>query len=879
MRLRRAAHRLLALFRARTLDRELADEISAHLEMAEAEGIAAGLNPEEARRRARLRFGSIEGITEAHRDRRALSWLDHLVRDAKFGCALLLRDAGFTAVVVAVLALGIGVTAAMFSVVDGALFRPLPFRDSSRIVRVWEAPRPGANNATSAPDFLDWRRLASAFDALAAEHSISVTMRGSGEPVRVSARAVTADYFRVFALVAERGRTFQSGDDLPSADPVVVLSHAAWETMFGADPEILARRVVLDGVSHRVVGVLPRSPFDRDRARFWKALAFKPNDLVRHSHWLTVFGRLRSGSTLEQARQQMRAIDTALTDVTPAYKRDWTIVVEPLDRLLVSDGVRRAIIVAFGAATLLLVIACANLANLLLAKGVSRRKELAIRAALGAGRARLVTQLLTESLLLCALGGISGIGVAVLLVHATASVLAESLPFTANVAIDWRALGFVSAIVVVVGVAVGTLPSLQTRFGNLVTTLTQSMRGSSGGTGRVRRAIVVGEVALSLMLVCGAGLLFKTLFNLQQLPTGARMDNIAAIAADLPVDVYPTAGSAARFYHGAAERVSALPGVTRVAFATHLPLQWVGNGEGITLPGIEPMVNVRYKRVDSGYFGVFDMPVIAGRGIMPSDRAETKRVIVINQALAARLLEAGSITNPIGRNVGLTSPGYDGVNGTIADVEIVGVVRSERVGDPWRPDPPVAYVPLSQAPSPSVELIVRADRDVTRVVPSVREALRRVAPALPLGDVETMLNVQAQTYSVASRPAWTVGIFAAIAALLAALGLHGVLAHLVVQRRREIGIRMALGARSKDVVWQVVRDSLSMITVGLAIGLVATAAITRLMTNLLYEVSPLDPLALTSATVTMIAIGLLASMLPARRAARVLPIDVLRDDG
>lgn len=879
MRIRRLVNRLAALFRARRLDRELEDEIAAHLELAEAEGIAAGLSRDEARRLARLRFGGVDGVTEAHRDRRSVRWLEILLKDATYGIKLLVRDAGFTAVVVGVLALGIGSTAAMFSLVDAVLVKPLPFPEANRIVRVWEAPRPGVTNATSAPDFLDWRRMGRAFDGLAAEQDISVAMRSSGDPVRLSGKAVTADYFRVFAVAAERGRTFLPGDDRPGAAPVVVLSHAAWETIFGAAPDILARSVVIDGEPHRVIGVLSSGAFDRDQARFWKPLVFKPDDLVRHNHWLTVHGRLGPGRTLDQAREQMRAIDASLADVTPLYKRDWTIVVEPLEALLVSDGLRRSILVAFGAATLVLLIACANVANLLLAKGVSRQKELAVRAALGAGRGRLVSQLLTESLVLCALGGLAGIGVASLLIHATATMLADSLPFTAAVGIDWRVVGFVSAIVFAVAAAVGTLPSLQTKFGNLVASLSQSIRGSSGAAGGVRRAIVVGEVALSLVLVCGAGLLFRTLLNLQQLPTGVRTDGVVAIAADLSADIYPSAESAARFYQEATDRLGAMPGIVHVAFSTHLPLRWVGNGEGIKLPGIEPMVNVRYKRVDAGYFGAFDIPLVTGRGLTSNDRMGAKRVIVINQALALRLAEVGSIRNPIGRTVGLTTPGYAGKDGELADVEIVGVVRSERVGDPWRPDPPVAYVPLAQAPSASVKLIVRAQRDADSLMPSVRDALRRVAPGLPLGEIETMTQVRAETYSVASRPAWTVGVFAAVAALLAALGLYGVLAHVVAGRRREIGIRMALGARSSDVVWRVMRDGCWMIAIGLVIGLLGTAAITRMMTNLLYEVSPLDPFAVTAACATMIGVGLLAGLLPASRAARVHPIDVLRDEG
>ncbi len=427
---RRAVERLAALFRKRRLDAELESEILAHLELAQRDALARGLSPEQARRAARLSFGGIEQMKEAHRDRRGFPWIETLLRDFSYGVAAVRRAPGFSALVVGVLALGIGANVGMFSVVDAVLLKPLPFAAPDRITGVWEAPRPGVVNATSAPDFLDWQRLATVFSALSAEQPVSADLSGNGEPLRLSGKDVTAGYFQVFTARTQLGRTFTAGDARPGAAPVIVLSHAAWQNYFGGDPDILRRRPILDGAPYQVIGVLAPGAFDRDETRFWKPLIFTPDQLAtRDVHWLTVYGRLHEGVTLAQARERMAAIHAAMTEGASKEDRETTIAIEPLARLLVGDGLQRSMTVAFGAVTLVLLIACANVANLLLAKGVMRRRELAVRAALGAGRGRLVRQLFTESLVLCLLGGLAGVAVAALLLRLARPILADSIPF------------------------------------------------------------------------------------------------------------------------------------------------------------------------------------------------------------------------------------------------------------------------------------------------------------------------------------------------------------------------------------------------------------------------------------------------------------------
>lgn len=878
MTLRGIRKRILALFQRPQLERELEDEIRAHLELAERDGIAAGMSPTAARRAARLRFGGIEQMKEEHRDRRSVSWIETSIRDLRFGFASLQRNPGFATVAIGVLALGIGANAAMFSLVDAVLLKPLPFPQPDRIVQLWEAPRPGVVNATSTLDFLDWRRLSQAFSSMAAETSASAALTGEGEPARLAGKLVTADYFRVFGSTAQLGRTFNPEDERPGAVPVLVLSHAAWRTYFGEDPDILSRRAILDGEAHQIIGVLPPGPFDRDQSEFWKPLIFQADQMNRDFHWLSVTGRLRDGVTLAGARAEMEQIHGVLAEISPANESSWTIVVEPLERLLVGDSLRQSVKIGFGAVVIVLLIACANVASLLLVRGSTRCKEIAVRAALGAGRRRLVLQLLTETLVLCLAGGIAGIVLAAILIQTARPFVAGLLPYTAAVTLDVRVLVFAAGTALGVTLLVGILPSLKTSMSDLSQSMNQANRGSSAARGRLRSAIVIGEIALSLILICGAMLLFQSLHKLQGLSTGIRIDNVITMSVSLPSTEYPTSEQAALFYESLAERLRGVSGVENVGLSTHLPLRWIGNGEGILVPGVEEIVKVRLKRVDAGYFDALDIPIVEGRGISGRDRQGAARVVVANQALAARLREVTGWDSAVGQNVRLSVPAYLATQGLISEAVIVGVIRSERVDRPGSPDPPVAYVPVAQVPSPFMRIFLQTRTGAESVMPGVRDAVRAVAPNLPLGDIATMRQVRQRTLASASRPAWLIGLFAAVAALLAAAGIHAVLAHSVVQERREIGIRMALGASLTNVLTQVLRNAALMIALGVGLGLIGSLLLTNVMENLLFQVSPLDPTALAIAALLTIVIGLLAAAVPAKRAASVDPMAVLREE-
>ena len=879
MNLRWAVARLVALFRKRNLDRELEDEVLAHLELAERDAIAAGLIPEEARQAARRSFGGIEQMKEDHRDHRSVRWMENLLRDFRYGMASLARDPGFAAVTIGLLALGIGANTAMFSIVDAVLLKPLPFPEPERMVRVWEAPPNSLPNITTTLTFLDWKRQDTVFEALSVQCPTRAAVATGGDPARLSGKLVSADYFKVFGVKPRIGRTFAPEEDQPGAAPVVVLSYSFWQTRFGGDPDVLKRGLALDGEPHRIIGVLPAGSFDRDEAVFWKPLIFAPDQLNRDQHWLPVIGRLRAGVSLEQARAKMSMLRASLAGVMPSWKKDWGFAVDPFAQLLAGDTLRRSIYLAFGAVLMVLLIACANVANLVLAKGATRRKEMALRAALGASRGRLIGQLLTESLALCLLGGAAGVAVAYLLLHAAAPLVVASLPFTADLSLDLRVLGFAAASAMAVLILAGLLPSLQTPFSKLSNSLNQAARGTSGSSAAMRRTIVIGEVAASVVLICGAALLFKSLAKLQQVDAGVRIDHVITMSADLPSTAYLAPESAARFYETVVQRLRAVPGVEQASVSQNLPLQGVGWGEGMSLPGVTESCHVGLKLVDPWYFGTLQIPVQSGRGIEDRDRAGAPPVVVINQEVARHLSSRFGMANPVGRTVGIDLPGYGPIPESTANVQIVGVIRSERTGGLHVPQELVAYVPLAQFPQQDIKLVVRTQSEPLAVMSGIREAVRQVDPNLPLGDVRTMEQVKERSMLWAKQPTWVMGAFAGVAALLAALGLYGVLAHAVTQQRREIGIRMALGARPGDVLSYVLRSAFAMLIVGLVGGLAGAFALTRVMKSLLFNVSALDPIALAVACVLMTLVGILAAWIPASRAARVDPMTVLRDEG
>jgi predicted permease len=882
MTLRRRLARLFALTRAQRLDRELDEEIVSHLELAEREGMAAGLSPDEARREARRRFGHLAAVKEAHRDDRSARWIEDLVKDVRYGLASLLRDRTFAIVTIAVLALGIGANTAMFSLVDAVLLKPLPYPDPERIVRLYEAAEPGDRNAIAVLNFMDWKRRSTAFSALSAERTQRATVHVAGEPARMRVGFVSADYFSVFGVEAMTGRTFVRGDDAVGAAPVVVVSHATWQSQFGGSPAFLNSTLAIDGEAHTVVGILPPGSFDRGSAQMWKPVIFtaEMQQSTRDYHYLLAVGRLAPGVTLTQARREMNEIGAETAALSAPWKKDWRVTVEPFDARLVNPAFRQSLYVVFGAVVLVLLIACANVSNLLLAKGLARKKEIALRAALGASRSRLVRQLLTEVAVLGALGSLAGVGLAHVLVTIATARFAPMLPSTASVNLDLRTLAFAMAVALAVVLLVGLLPALRTSFTSFTPALNHGGRGGSGGASeRLRRGIVSAEVAFSLVLVCGAALLFKSLLALQLVDTGARTENVITASADLPPDVYPTPAHAAQFYEAIVERLETVPGVVQAAVSTALPLQGARQQVLLTVPGFDGDLGVGYKRIDPSYFDVLDIPLLGGRFLDRRDGDGARLVTVINQSMAARLKADFRMPDPLGQMVRMKTFSYDNMRSEFADWMIVGIVRDERIDDLRGPVRPVVYVPLAQVPRREVELLVRVEGDSALATAGVRSAIREMAPRLPLGAIRTMAQIGEQHLSGDREPAQAVGAFALVAGVLAALGLYGVLAQAVTQRRREIGIRMALGAHARDVLGLVVGNAVRIVLAGLVLGIFGVVALSGAIKGLLFQVSPLDPATIAIACAAMVAIASVAAFIPARRASAVNPITVLREEG
>jgi len=863
--------RITNAFAADSLSREIDEEMRAHI----ADALEDGRDPAEARRA----FGPALLRREESRDFRLAGWLDSLLRDFRRGIVSLRREPGFAIAVVGVLALGIGANTAMFSVLNAVLLKPLPFPAPERLATLDESENATTRYGASALNFVDWKRLSTSFEALAAYTPTSAAVMVEGEPERWVGARVSADFFRVFGAKAQLGRTFGIGEDQPGAARVVLLTYAVWQERLGGATDVLGRDLIIDGQPHRIIGVLSPGWFDRDETAFWVPLVFTPAELTRESMWLNVTGRLRDGVSLQQARQEMGRVATELTSVNPPWKKGWTVTVDEFGRNIVGRRLRQSIYVAFGAVVMVLLIACSNVTNLLLSRGATRQKEMAVRAALGASRSRLIGQLLTESLAVCVLGGAVGVAFAWLLLRAVLSAKSVALPPTAEVGLDLPVLAFTGAIVVLVSLLIGIVPSLRISRGGLNVSLSQGTRGSSGSHAMLRRAIVAGEVAVSMVLLCGALLMLRSLVRLQSVDAGVRVENLITARTELPVAAYPTAESAVRFSQAVVERLQASAVVEHAAVASDVPLEGVVETEIFLTPHYDHHYNVSLKHVDENYFRTLGIPVVSGRGFGERDRKGAPRVIVVNQALATMLSEVLGGGASVGRIVHISVGDYVRTGAELADVEVVGVIRNERVASLQDPERPVAYAPMAQQPIRWIKLLVRTRGDLSAAMRDVRGAVRQLDPRLPLSAMRTMAEVKERSLTGTTQSTWAIGVFAGVAALLAAFGLYGVLAQTVTQQRREIGIRMALGAPSGGIVAGVVRSAAAMVAVGLGVGFGAAVAVTRLMRSLLFQVSPLDPVVFAAAAVSMMLVGLLAVFLPARRAARVDPVATLRDEG
>jgi putative ABC transport system permease protein len=804
--------------------------------------------------------------------------MNTLWQDLRYGARMLLKNPGFTAVAVVTLALGIGANAAIFSVVNATLLRPLPFDDPDSLIMIRGTKLPQFPEFSVSPgNFLDWKKQNTVFVRLVAMQDASFNLIGVSDPERLRGMRVTDGFFAMLGARPQMGRDFLPEEDQPGRANVVILSHGLWQRRFGADPNIVNRAITFSGGSYTVVGVMPASfRFGDGGAEFWAPMAFTAEQAQQHgSHYVSAIGRLKPGVALAQARSEMSMIADRLAKQYPDNNTGWNVKLTPLLEYTVSS-VNPALLVLLGAVAFVLLIACVNVANLLLARSAAREKEIAIRVSLGAGRWRISRQLLTESALLALAGGTVGLTLAKWGKDLLLALAPEDLPRLSDVSLDGRALAFTAAITLLTGLGFGLFPALQAsniRGANLNETLKDAGRGSTDDGRRrlIRGALVVLEVALALVLLVGAGLLIKSFLRLRSVDPG--FNPAGALTAQIPLSQrkYPEDSQRVAFYTQLIEKVAALPGVQAAGAAMVTPLSGNDFVLGFMIEGRPPYPaggepDTNYYSVTPDYFKAMGIPLLRGRLFTERDTKDATRVVIINETMAKRFFPG---EDPIGKRLHVTM-------GPVLYREIVGIVGDVKHYSLDQDAKAQTYEPYAQQPFSGMTLVARTSGDPAGLSAAIRGEVLKIDKELPISNVKTLEQYLSTSIAQQRFSVLLLGIFAAVAMALACVGIYGVLSYSVEQRRREIGVRMALGAARRDVLRLVVGHAMFMTLIGVAIGLGAAFALTRVMSTLLFGVSATDPVTFGLIALLLVAVALLAALVPARRATKVDPIIALR---
>lgn len=808
--------------------------------------------------------------------------MSRLTQDLMQSARSLARTPAFSVVVVLTLGLGIGGNAAIFSVVNGVLFRPLPVADPGRLAVVWESGiRDGGYMFASPPNYQDWRLENRAFDDMGAFSPHDFLLELEREALHVYGARVTASLFPVLGVAPVAGRSFTEDDDRPGADRVAMISHCLWRARFGEDPAVVGATIRLEDGPYTLIGVMPPDfhfppPIDLEGRSFprtndvWTPLALDPATQNRGAHFLTVIGRLSSGATLESAESEMRGIAARLAQTYPESNAAYSSVrVVPFEHMVIGD-LRLALLVLLAAVGIVLLIACVNVANLVLTRSATRQKEYAIRAALGAGRLRIIRHALLESQLLGLAGGVTGLLLAAAAVHTILRVAPANIPRLEEVRVDYVVVAYTFAIATLTGAAFGMLPVLRAFSENIAELLRSGGRIAGDGwrDSRLRAGFVVAQVALSLVLLVGAGLLFNTFLALRAIDTGLRAERVLTMRMNLATMRYPETARVIATYRDLEERITAVPGVDAAAFSLDLPLasDYQGTrvtieGEPSTAEGDEPIGHFSVTTPD--YFETMGIPLVSGRAFRAEDTADSTPVILVNTTFV-RLYLGGR--DPIGRRMRFQSE-------TRTIVGVVGDVRLETLTD----EPtPTMYVPHTQYGERAMSLVVRTALDPAALVTRVREAIRAVDRAVPVYDVKAMAQVRTDAMAQPRFSAFMLLLFSAVALSLAAIGIYGVISFMVTRQTREIGVRLALGATPTVELLRVIARGTRLLAAGIAIGLAGAIAAGRMMGSLLYETRPIDLATLIGTTLFLACVGLLACVAPALRASRVDPMEALR---
>ncbi len=868
------------------MEREMDEEMRFHIEARAADLMKQGVPPPQAARQAKLEFGGMETAKDECRDAVGVSFVETVMQDARHGIRTMLRAPLFTVITVAVLALGIGANTAIFSVVDAVLLRPLAYHDSNRLVTILM----DGNNPVSVANYIDWRDQSHSFAAMGAADYWSANLTDeSSTPEHIDGLKVTHSLFPMLGVEPMLGRLFADGEDKEGGDREVILSYGLWQRRFSSDRNVLGKPIILNGIAYVVVGVMPRAfqfaPFWATHAELWVPNAFGARIHNRGGNSLRIFAQLKEGVSLGEARAEIAAIAGRLEQQFPGTNRN--VVVTPLKQKVVGD-VEAPLLVLLVAVAFLLLITCANVAHMLLARASARQKEVAVRAALGARRVRIIRQFLTESLLLGGMGGVAGLGLAVLATHALIAVSPANIPRIQTVTIDWSTALFVLAATLLTSLGFGIAPALQSSSINVHDTLKEGGRGNSEGQGRsrLRSVLVVSEFALALMLLIGAGLMIRTFAALQAVDAGFNPHHVASMIVLVGGSKEEAPGRREMFYRELIERVRSLPGVEGAGGINHLPLAgdtwgWHFTIEGRPKPRPGESPRGIYRMVTPGYFETMRLPLIRGRDITEADNANAPGVVIINER-AAKEYWPGE--DPIGKRVTFEDDPAHPIWLTV-----IGIAKDAKQ-EAWTGEPsPEVYLAAFQShdflgDSGSeaskhmnyITLVARTAGDAAAVASAMKEAVWSFDRNLTISQVVTMDGVVAEANAQSRFEMLLLSIFAGVALVLASVGIYGVISYSATRRTHEIGVRMSLGATRAQVLVLIARQAMYLVLGGSVAGVAGALLLSRLMAKLLYGVRPTDPETFAAVAVGLGAVALLACYLPARRAMRIDPVAALR---
>jgi putative ABC transport system permease protein len=881
--------RLRALFRRDAMDAEMDEELRSHFENQVEKLVASGLPRQEAVRRARIEFGGYEQLREDCRDARGVNLIETVLQDVRYALRMLRGSPGFTAVAILTLALGIGANTAIFSVIDSVLLRPLPYRDPASLVMLWEQSSQHKNphNTVSPPDFLDWQSRNSVFTEMASIFDEHANYTGNGLPQEVVLQDVSANFFSVLGVTPILGPGFTAENGKAGHDNVVVLSYGFWKERFAGDHAVIGKTILLNGHPQTIVGVTPENfnwfikdgSFTSAKPQMWSPFVFPArfSDRKGIGRFLTVVARLKPGASVPQAQSQMNTIAAQIADEYPDFNRYWGANVVPV-RDQISGDLRPALLILFGAVAFVLLISCANVSSLLLARAAAREREIAVRTAIGASPWRIARQLLTESVLLALIGGAIGMALAVWGTNLLLAASPGNLLDLRSIPIDWRVLAFAAGSTLLAGLLFGVLPSYISSHSGISETLKEGGRGSSTGKKRrlARSSFVVAQMCLALVLLAGSGLLIRSFVRLVGVDPGFDASHLLTFKVSLPSSKYGTDKALLTFFHDLQGRISRLPGVRSAGLCSFPPFTGLGSATGVHVlsqpeQSLMDLPVAAVRVVGADYFSTMQIPLHAGRTFNEQELTEERHVVVINQAFADQYIKD---VNPLGQKAVIYMKSLEESKNKPS--EIIGVVGDVRQMGLDTPAEPTVYWPHPELVLSELTFVVRTAKDPLGLVSAVRNELQQMDPEQPMAAVSTMDQLLAGTLSRSRFTMLVLGVFAAVALILACVGIYGVIAYSVTQRTQEFGIRMALGANRRDVFRLVLGQGTRLTLLGIGLGIIAAAIVTRLMATLLFGISATDPLTFIAVALLLALVAVAACYIPARRATRVDPIVALR---